>query len=80
MAAASAIAYAHGTPEGSGLIVIPVTGRPPDGVSSGRAMAGRWRGGRNGAFYFRYDDGINRMTRCYAKTAAEGPDRPGSTS
>ena len=27
--------------------------------------------GENGAFYFRYDDGTHRMTRRYAKTAAE---------
>jgi HAD superfamily hydrolase (TIGR01484 family) len=56
----------------AGLIVIPVTGRPAGWCD---LVARQWPVdgvvGENGAFYFRYDDGINRMTRCYAKTAAE---------
>jgi HAD superfamily hydrolase (TIGR01484 family) len=58
----------------AGLIVIPVTGRPAGWCD---LVARQWPVdgvvGENGAFYFRYDDEINRMTRCYAKTAAERP-------
>ena len=56
----------------AGLIVIPVTGRPAGWCD---LVARQWPVdgvvGENGAFYFRYDDGTHRMTRCYAKSAAE---------
>ena len=56
----------------AGLIVIPVTGRPAGWCD---LVARQWPVdgvvGENGAFYFRYDDGTRRMTRRYAKTAAE---------
>jgi hypothetical protein len=55
-----------------GLIVIPVTGRPAGWCD---LVARQWPVdgvvGENGAFYFRYDDGTHRMTRSYAKSAAE---------
>ena len=56
----------------AGLIVIPVTGRPAGWCD---LVARQWPVdgvvGENGAFYFRYDDGTRRMTRCYAKSASE---------
>ena len=56
----------------AGLIVIPVTGRPAGWCD---LVARQWPVdgvvGENGAFYFRYDDGTHRMTRSYAKSAAE---------
>lgn len=56
----------------AGLIVIPVTGRPAGWCD---LVARQWPVdgvvGENGAFYFRYDDGAHRMTRCYAKSAQQ---------
>lgn len=54
------------------LIVVPVTGRPAGWCD---LVARQWPVdgvvGENGAFYFRYDDRTHRMTRSYAKTAAQ---------
>ena len=56
----------------AGLNLILITGRLAgwcDLVARQRPVDGVV--GENGAFYFRYDDGPHRMTRCYAKTAVE---------
>jgi HAD superfamily hydrolase (TIGR01484 family) len=54
----------------SGMIVIPVTGRPAGWCD---LIARQWPAhavvGENGAFYFRYDDRTRTLTRRYAKPA-----------
>lgn len=56
----------------AGLLVIPVTGRPGGWCD---LIARQWPVdavvGENGALAFRYDDKTRKMTRLYAKTAAE---------
>jgi HAD superfamily hydrolase (TIGR01484 family) len=56
----------------AGLIVAPVTGRPAGWCDM---IARQWPVdgvvGENGAFFFRYDDKIRRLTKLYAKTAEE---------
>ena len=55
-----------------GLMVVPITGRPPAGATTspacGRSMAVI---GENGAFYFRYDSERKKMRRVYAQSAEE---------
>jgi HAD superfamily hydrolase (TIGR01484 family) len=56
----------------SGLIVIPVTGRPAGWCD---LIARQWPVdgvvGENGAFYFRYDETTRRMIRCYMKSTEQ---------
>jgi HAD superfamily hydrolase (TIGR01484 family) len=56
----------------AGLIVAPVTGRPAGWCDM---IARQWPVdgvvGENGAFFFRYDDATRRLTKHFAKTAAE---------
>lgn len=56
----------------AGLIVAPVTGRPAGWCDM---IARQWPVdgvvGENGAFFFRYDEKARRLTKVYAKTAAE---------
>lgn len=58
--------------QASGLLVIPVTGRPAGWCD---LIARFWPVaavvGENGAFYFRYDHASRRMTRRYARSEAE---------
>lgn len=56
----------------SGLVVVPITGRPAgwcDMVARFWPVTGVI--GENGAFYFRYDHGTRKMTRHFAASAAE---------
>lgn len=56
----------------AGLIVAPITGRPAGWCD---LIARQWPVdgvvGENGAFFFRYDNRTRRLTRRYAKSAAE---------
>ena len=60
---------------GSGIVVVPVTGRPAgwcDLIARFWPVAGIV--GENGAFYFAYDPGARQMRRVYAASAAERAD------
>ena len=56
----------------SGLVVVPITGRPAGWCDH---IARMWPVdgvvGENGAFYFRYDDKARKMLRVYGQSADE---------
>lgn len=60
----------------SGLVVVPVTGRPAGWCDMiARQFPVDAVVGENGAFYFRYDTAQRRMLRCYADTPAERAEK-----